>query len=204
MYLIIKNLLEELDVAVIPLSRKRELDQLSNYINDSLQERDAAQLTFICTHNSRRSHLCQIWAQIAANYYGIDHISCYSGGTEVTAVYPQIINTLEDAGLRIDQNLPLENPNYELAYSDTAPAIPAFSKQFDHEVNPVREFAAIMTCDHASENCPIVPGAEKRISITYLDPKVSDGTPEQKAIYKERSLQIATEMKYVFSNVKPQ
>ena len=60
-----------------------------------------------------------------------------------------------------------------------------------------------MTCDHASENCPIVPGAEKRISITYLDPKISDGTPEQKAVYEERSLQIATEMKYVFSQVTP-
>ena len=48
----------------------------------------------------------------------------------------------------------------------------------------------------------LINGAEKRIPITYEDPKAYDNTPQQLEKYKERSLQIATEMKYVFSNIK--
>ena len=59
-----------------------------------------------------------------------------------------------------------------------------------------------MTCSHADENCPFIAGAEKRIPITYEDPKKFDNTPEQLAKYNERSLQIATELFYVFSKVK--
>jgi arsenate reductase len=35
----------------------------------------------------------------------------------------------------------------------------------------------------------------------YEDPKISDETPQQKKVYAERSKQIATEMKYVFSQI---
>lgn len=201
MFLPIKNFLEGLDVDSIPLSRKRELDQLTNYVNESLNKHQKAQLTFICTHNSRRSHLCQIWAQVAARFYEITDVHCYSGGTEATALYPRVAKTLKKQGLEITKNNKKENPKYYIEYSEVMPPIKAFSKLFDHESNPTLNFAAVMTCDHASENCPLVPGAEQRIALTYLDPKSSDGTPEQKAVYEERSTQIATEMKYVFSNV---
>ena len=201
MFLPIKELLDGLEVGSIPLSRKRELHQLSDYINQSIQHHKKVHLTFICTHNSRRSHLCQIWAQIAARYYEISDVHCYSGGTETTAVFPKVIRTLQRQGLEIIQKKKKENPKYYIEYSEIMPPISAFSKVFDDVSNPSSQFAAVVTCDHASESCPVVPGAEKRISLTYVDPKISDGTPEQKAVYNERSLQIATEMKYVFSQV---
>lgn len=201
MFLPIKNFLDGLDVDSIPLSRKRELDQLTNYVNESLNKHQKAQLTFICTHNSRRSHLCQIWAQIAARFYDVPDVHCFSGGTETTAVYPKVLDTLKIQGLDFTQKKKKDNPKYYLEYSEVMPPITAFSKLFDHKENPTENFVAVMTCDHASENCPFIPGAEKRVGITYLDPKVSDGTPEQEAVYEERSTQIATEMKYVFSNV---
>ena len=59
-----------------------------------------------------------------------------------------------------------------------------------------------MTCSHADENCPLIPGAEKKISLMYEDPKLFDRTILEKEKYRERSLQIATEMKYVFSKIK--
>jgi len=68
--------------------------------------------------------------------------------------------------------------------------------------NPKSEFCAIMTCSQADEGCPFVPGAEKRIPITYDDPKEFDNTPQQSEKYKERSIQIASEMFYVFSKIK--
>ena len=59
-----------------------------------------------------------------------------------------------------------------------------------------------MTCSHADGNCPFIAGAEKRIPITYEDPKLFDNTEQQAAKYEERSLQIATEMLYIFSQIK--
>ncbi|MNG27197.1 hypothetical protein D3C84_1122880 [compost metagenome] len=59
-----------------------------------------------------------------------------------------------------------------------------------------------MTCSQADGGCPFIAGAEKRIPITFEDPKTFDNSPQQTEIYQERSLQIATEMFYVFSEIK--
>jgi arsenate reductase len=58
-----------------------------------------------------------------------------------------------------------------------------------------------MTCSQADGGCPFIAGAEKRVPITYDDPKAFDHTPQQAEKYHERSLDIATELKYVFSNI---
>jgi len=58
-----------------------------------------------------------------------------------------------------------------------------------------------MTCDHADENCPFIPGTEQRIPVRYEDPKAFDNTPLEAEKYDERSVQIATEMFYVFSKI---
>ncbi|MGB5403206.1 MAG: protein-tyrosine-phosphatase, partial [Robiginitalea sp.] len=44
-------------------------------------------------------------------------------------------------------------------------------------------------------------GADLRVPMTFEDPKVFDNTPQQMEKYRERSLQIATELHYVFSNI---
>ena len=59
-----------------------------------------------------------------------------------------------------------------------------------------------MTCDNADEGCPMVYGAEARFPIKYDDPKAFDGTDLMNEKYSERSLQIASEMYYVFSQIK--
>ena len=71
----------------------------------------------------------------------------------------------------------------------------------EDDFNPKSKFAAILTCNSANKACPIVLGADKRIPITYEDPKVYDNTPQQAEKYQERSLQIATELFYVFSQI---
>lgn len=55
---------------------------------------------------------------------------------------------------------------------------------------------------HADENCPFIPGAYRRIPLTYIDPKVSDNTPEESSTYNERCKQIATEMFFMMSCVQ--
>jgi len=77
-----------------------------------------------------------------------------------------------------------------------------FSKKLDDDFNPKSGFAAIMTCDSANEACPFVPGTEIRIPMTFEDPKAFDHTPQQEEKYQKRSLQIATELCFVFSQIK--
>lgn len=183
----------------IQLERKLQLQKLSDYIQKKMNEQNKVNLIFICTHNSRRSHFAQIWAQTAAAYYNIPSINCYSGGTEVTAFNANAVKALQAAGFIITHILETSNPHYEVKYSDTAVSIDAFSKKYSDDSNPANSFAAIMTCSHADESCPNVVGAESRFNINYEDPKIADGRVDQTLVYNERSMQIATEMCYVFS-----
>jgi arsenate reductase len=137
-----------------------------------------------------------------AAFYNIGNVYCYSGGTEATVMFPKIVETLENQGFQISKLSEGNNPIYSIKYSENEPAIIAFSKKYANDFNPASQFAAIMTCSSADEGCPVVFGCDKRIAITYEDPKNSDGTPHQGETYFSRSLQIAAEMKYVFSNLK--
>ena len=198
----ISNTIESLDIASISIERQTILKPLVDYLTDKIKAKDSIRLNFICTHNSRRSHLSQIWAQTMANYYNFTKVSCYSGGTEATAMFPKVGETLTNQGFQLLKLSEGMNPIYSIKFSDNEPAVIAFSKQFSDAFNPASEFAAIMTCSSADKGCPIVLGCNKRIAITYEDPKQSDGTPQQTETYLKRSLQIATEMKFVFSGLK--
>lgn len=185
----------------IPSSRKEELKKVADYVVAKLGKDKTAKLNFICTHNSRRSHLAQIWTSVAASHYDIENIETYSGGTEATAFNPRAVAALERAGFKIE-NPGGVNPKYKIQFDDNSEPMICFSKTFDDPANPDSNFAAIMTCSDADENCPIVPGAEFRKPITYRDPKESDGTDQEKAIYGERCKQIGSEMFYMMSLVK--
>lgn len=197
----ISGIINSLEITEISEERKGILKPLIAYISNKIKTNTSIRLNFICTHNSRRSHLSQIWAQTMAAHYNINNVSCYSGGTEATAMFPKIEETLTNQGFKIDKLSEENNPVYSIKFSENEPAIIAFSKQFSDAFNPASEFAAIMTCSSADEGCPMVFGCDKRIAITYQDPKKSDGTALQTETYLNRSLQIATEMKFVFSMV---
>lgn len=185
-----------------PNERKEELDALAEFIQTKIEKGETAKLTFICTHNSRRSHMSQIWAATAAAEYGMaEKVETFSGGTEATAFNPRAVKAMNEAGFQIEAKGE-ENPFYFIQYSDQGPKIKCWSKVFDDPANPSQAFAAVMTCSQADEACPIVPGAEARFSIPYEDPKAADNTPEEVEGYLERSEQIATEMFYVFSKIK--
>lgn len=191
----IKNLTQ----VALPPERKSILQEIIEYINKKNSKNEAVRLVFICTHNSRRSQLAQIWAHVAARYFNVE-ASCYSGGVEETAFNERAVETLKRAGFEITKEGD-ENPVYWLTDSNTCQPIGMFSKLYDNPVNPKTGFAAIMTCSDADENCPFIPGTEARIPLRYDDPKEFDGTPLEVQKYEERSNQIAAEMLYVFSNI---
>ncbi len=186
----------------IPENRKELLQEVALFVREKKQSNEPANLTFICTHNSRRSHLSQIWAATAAAYYGLnDGIHTYSGGTETTAFNPRAVAAIERAGFRVNHSKG-DNPHYEVRFADEGQVIECFSKKYDDPFNASENFAAIMTCSDADKNCPFIPGASLRLPIPYVDPKEADGTAEEAAVYDERTRQIATEMFYLMSQVK--
>jgi arsenate reductase (thioredoxin) len=200
----IEAAISSLSIENISEERKEILDPLTEYIQKCIATGTPIHLNFICTHNSRRSHLSQIWAQTIAAYYKIGSVYSYSGGTEATAMFPVVKETLSDTGFHIAVLAGGNNPIYSIKFSDSDAPIIGFSKTFDNRFNPQTDFAAILTCSSADECCPFIAGASKRIPITFEDPKVFDNTPLQKEKYLERSMQIATELKYVFSKIKKQ
>lgn len=198
----IKNTINTFNFETISEERSSILQPLIDFIQFKVETNSQVRLNLICTHNSRRSHLSQVWAQTAAAHYNIKNVYCYSGGTEATAMFPLVSKTLAKQGFQIKIISEGNNPIYSIKFSENEHPVIGFSKTFDNDFNPKSEFAAIMTCSSADKGCPFIAGAEKRIPITFEDPKAFDNTPQQAEKYEERSLQIANEMFYVFSKIK--
>ena len=107
----------------------------------------------LCTGNSCRS-------QIAEGYLRHFHgtvASIYSAGIETHGVNPRAITVMAEDGIDISM----------------------------HTSNHVDEYAHIpfdlvlTVCNHASEQCPIFPGAVKRIHHNFPDPAKARGTEEE-------------------------
>lgn len=197
----IENLIKELNTNTITAERKVVLQPLVEFIQEKTANDQEIRINFICTHNSRRSHLSQVWAQTMANYYGIKNVYCYSGGTEATALFPMVAETLKNQGFQIQKLSDTSNPVYAIKFSENEHPVIGFSKSYEDSFNPTSQFAAVMTCSQADGGCPFIAGAEKRVPITFEDPKAFDNTPQQTEKYAERSIQIATELFYIFAQI---
>lgn len=184
----------------IPASRISLLDELANYIVVKKRRDEIVKLVFICTHNSRRSHLAQIWASTLSHYFGIDGIMTFSGGTEVTAFNIRAVNALHRAGFGV-LNPGGDNPKYEVSFTIDASKLICYSKKFDAAENPQKDFVALMTCTDADDACPVVSGADARFALYYEDPKEADDTPWEGDTYEQRLLQIGTEIYYLMNLV---
>jgi arsenate reductase len=175
------------------------LDEIVNYIYKTTSKNKIPKLNFICTHNSRRSQFCQFWATFFSNYYNIK-CEVYSGGTVETEVNKSVINNIQDYGFNISFK-ELNNPIYSIKFKGQNLG-KYFSKLYHDFENPRNEFAAIMTCSDADNNCPLINGAEIKFSLQYEDPKKYDRTKIEKNEYKKTSEKIASEMNYLFYKIK--
>lgn len=190
----------EAEFDLISSERRKALAELSQFIETERSAGRAIQLVFVCTHNSRRSHMSQLWAAAAAERYGID-LTTYSGGTEATAFNPRAVASLKRAGFEIEQTTRGSNPIYHVRMGESIQPITCFSKIYNGAPNPSEDYGAVMVCDQADETCPFVVGMAGRFAIPFVDPKVSDNTPAEAETYDARCAQIAREMLYVMSQV---
>lgn len=186
--------------ANISVERQKKLRKISDFIEGHGRPKEPAKLIFICTHNSRRSQFCQIWAEVFVPYLDLKGVEVFSGGTEVTAFNHRAAEAIERVGFEVE-NTGGENPRYKVFFARNEEPLICFSKVFDDESNPQDDFVAIMTCSEADENCPIIPGASLRISLPYIDPKEADDSPPEAEVYDERCRQIAAEMYYMLSQL---
>jgi len=201
MYPVISQIIEVLDRQKVDESRLQALNELSAYLLGEIQKGEIPKVNFICTHNSRRSVLAQTWMSVLAESFNLK-IQSFSGGTDVTEVNERVIYSFRRMGFSVISDELELNSTYEIIFSDSVESISCFSKLFSDEANPSVGFLAVMTCGNADENCPIVPGAEKRLPIKYEDPKKFDDSPLESLMYDARSIEIAAELHYVLSNVK--
>jgi hypothetical protein len=181
----------------IPKERKAELKDIANFIVEQRKDHKPANLLFVCTSNSRRSHMAQVWSQIASYYYGIDSVFTFSGGTEQTRVNINAIDALIRTGIEIYSNNECENPLRYIRVGNKINPWVLFSKKYTDATNPKNNFAAVMVCSEADKACPFVEGAESRIGLPYQDPKEFDNSPLKEAKYDERCRQIAREMFFI-------
>jgi arsenate reductase (thioredoxin) len=181
--------------------RRQDLERLAQYIRTQRSAGQTPRLLFVCTHNSRRSHLAQVWARVTGGYLGIE-VETHSAGTEATAFHKNAVAALERAGLTSAKafgDLP-GGPRYSLTYGAGLSVRDMYSKTIA-QADVKAPFAAVMVCSDADKKCPFVPGANARVAIAYDDPKAADGTPDEAKAYDERCAQIAREMLYVMQRV---
>ncbi len=191
--------IEQFDFASISAERQELLSKMAADLTHIRAQQAQLKLMFVCTHNSRRSHIAQLWAAALADYYGMDEVYTFSAGTEATAFNPRAVTAMRNAGFLVESDGTTENPRYEINFSEGRSALIGFSKTIADDTNPKEGFIALMTCSEADSDCPLVSGSIRRFSLHYFDPKEADDTVEETARYAERCRQIGTELSYLLS-----
>jgi arsenate reductase len=183
--------------------RKNLLISIAKKIKEeTLNSNTNTYLNFICTHNSRRSQLAQVWAYYAAYYFNLSNIKSYSGGTAVTAFFRNTVKTLQETGFNFQvTEFDHQNPTYAISFDDEHKPLIGYSKLFNDEYNSEAYFA-ITTCSSADENCPFIPEAIWRFHLPFNDPKEFDNTDQEKEAYLNASQQIAGEINFLFGQLK--
>ncbi|MFO0923801.1 MAG: protein-tyrosine-phosphatase [Pirellulales bacterium] len=189
------------EFSMISAARAADLKKIAKYVRDHLNRSLPAKLTFICTHNSRRSQWAQVWAQLGVGLFRLPHIEIYSGGIEVAAFHRRAIQALERAGFQVEARADGTNPLYAVRAAEDLSATECYSKRFDHAPNPEKGYAAILTCAQADDACPAVMSCDLRVPLRFDDPRQADSTQDENVVYDERCQQIAREMLFLFSIV---
>lgn len=201
----LKNTTEKLIASFdeINAERKKELEELGNFMVEQLADKEKFSALFVCTHNSRRSHIADLWFKYGMLYYGLHQFDSFSGGTEATAFNPKAIEAIKRAGFTVIYDKKIENPVVSISPRQY-PEWRMKSKVYTDKINPKEDFVAVMVCSEADKSCPAVDGATGRFAIPYNDPRHFDDTPSEMQKYDETVALIGSEMLYLSHHIKNQ
>lgn len=186
----------------IPNDRKKELEKLVTFIQHRVKSDLPIPIVFMCFHNSRRSHMAQIWAHVASLHYDIPKVVSTSAGMEVTAFNPHAVEALKRAGFLVNKMTSGENPVYEIRFSNSLMPLSHYSKLYSHYLSYMKDFSAVMTCEDADNKCKAIDGCSARVAMYYTDPRKHDNTEIAQEEYDKTCRLISKEMLYVFSKIK--
>ena len=195
---ILEDLRANFQTASISNERRELIDAMVHSMANELKRHEDLVLHFVCTHNARRSQLAQVWASVWADYFKLP-ILAISGGTEASAVHPNVLQALSAQGFEI---FPHDSNGHICGWKKAHSGTHLFSKKWEDALLVGRPFMAVMTCSEADKECPVVPGAVDRFPLRFKDPKEFDGQPNAIEGYQTRSLEIAHELYDLFSNLK--
>lgn len=198
----IKNFFEN-SYKKISISEKRTmlLLKIAATIANEYSSKEIVNLNFICTHNSRRSQIGQIWSYYAAYYFKLN-INVFSGGTEVTSFNRNTVKTLQKTGFQFQlSDFSHQNPTYQISFDGSYGYILGFSKLYSNPINQ-EPYIAILTCNDAETDCAYIPSATHRFLLPFTDPKFADGTENQEEVYMQINAEIAAEIFLIFKQVK--
>ena len=185
----------------IPDNHRQSLEQIGDYLLQKLQSNKDAKVLLISRHNSRRSHMGQLWLMTAAEYYGIGNVATFSGGIEPTELDSRVIRALKKCGFKISTTKRSENPTY-LTSNGPGNSYMVFAKQYNGGQNPTSDFIAVVLSEVVNKKLETIPGADKKVPMLYEDLENFDGSPEEERKYDEGCRQIARAMFYVMQYTK--
>lgn len=178
---------ETIDNFSLSPGRVDMLEKIATTLFKIKSTQDELNVVFVCTHNSRRSHMAQVMFAAMVEHLEIDHTNSFSAGTEATEVHPLTISSLQEVGFDVVK----KDSTHKLTSGDMS--LDLFSKKYDHP-SIKSPFVAIMVCDEADNSCPTLPQAVKRFSLPYKDPKSADGTEVEQKVYATTLYKIGEEM----------
>ncbi|MCG1037755.1 hypothetical protein [Polaribacter sargassicola] len=180
--------------------RRDILLNIANKIIEEYNNNKLVNINFICTHNSRRSQMAQVWAFFAAQYFNLN-INSFSGGTEITSFNRNTIKTLQKASIKFQlDDFSHQNPKYLISFKGISKTLLVFSKRYDYKENKT-PFIAITTCDNANAKCLFIPEASRRFHLPFEDPQSSENTELRDKKYLEINEKIAAEIYFIFLEI---
>ena len=111
---------------------------------------------FVCIHNSARSQIAEAWL----NHLFGDRFEAHSAGLEAGMLNPLAVAAMKEVGI-------------DISHKKTQTVFSLFNRG--------ELFLYVITvCDEArAEQCPIFPGATKRLHWSFPDPAQLTGTEEE-------------------------
>ncbi len=186
----------------IPEERRFKLEAVAEYIREKVEIGETPEIMFIGSNQATRSLLAQVWARAAAHYYGVDDVELYSGGIHEGPITTNTITAIERAGFIVYKIKEGGQLFYQVKYSFNLKPIVIYPKKIDDRLNPPADFMAVIVCQSAAQNLPVVKGTRKRLELTFNDPYGYEGLEEENEEYDKACHQIALEMFYLFSKLK--
>ena len=167
--------------------RKKRLDNIASVINENLNK--TRSIVFLCTHNSRRSQICEVWGKVFAEIYR-KKININSAGAFKTVVHSQVYESIVKCGLVVDNKKEIffDKKKFKLN-----------SKTIDSLT--MKNFIAVMTCSNAEKSCPNDPRSIRNIKMFFNDPRIYDETDKMSREYLNTTIYIAEELNYIFKNI---